>query len=108
MADSDRQKCQQKGKAGHNLRAIAQGIPDHGSRDYEHEHKINGLGGEHMRCGNVVGGVGDEKQQRPSAADASSSQNAIAIVSLEPEARTKHSRAYDDPHQYLAGWTQVL
>ena len=108
VADSDSQKRQQERQASHDLRPVTQGVPNHGRRDQQHEHQVDALRRKHMSRRDVIRSIGDEEQQRPSAADRRPSQNAIAITSLKPEARTQHSGADDGSNQHLAGWPKVL
>src|SRR5438132_1918332 len=86
VADSDSQKRQQERQSGHDLRPVTQGVPNHGRRDQQHEHQVDALRRKHMSRRDMIRSIGDEEQQRPSAADRRPSENAMAITSLNPEA----------------------
>ncbi len=69
LADAYGEEGEKKGKAGDDLGVVAKGVKDHDGGDKEEEDEVNRFGVDDAGVGNEMHCVGDEKSERPAAAD---------------------------------------
>src|SRR5215469_6919263 len=92
LADADGEEGEQEGQAGDNLRIIAQGVHHHDDGDGEEQDKVDPLRVQDTRVGHEMHRVGDEKGERPAAADESAREDAVAIAALKVNACAKDEK----------------
>ncbi len=102
LADPDRDECKQERKGRDHLRLVMEGVPNHCRGHPKHQDKVEGLVRQHPHRVDVIQREGDEKGERPAAADHRPREDAVLRAPLQQQTTNQQRQAEQHANRALA------